>query len=67
MLAAAAFDALENVSMLRAIEGHTEGWPAVALYAAIPKFAIAAVGLAYVVIGALLGSGEPKRKAEPAQ
>jgi hypothetical protein len=67
MLAAAAFDALENVSMLRAIDGYTEAWPAVALYAAIPKFAIAGVGLAYVVVGALLGSGAPKRRAEPAQ
>ena len=30
-------------------------WPGVALYAAIPKFAIAGIGLAYVVLGAVLG------------
>jgi hypothetical protein len=58
MFAAAAFDAIENVAMLRVLSDHTETWPGIALYAAIPKFAIAGVGLAYVVAGALLGRGE---------
>lgn len=58
-------DATENVSMLRAIEGYTETWPAIALYAAVPKFAIAGLGLAYVIAGAILGRGEA-RPAQPA-
>jgi len=55
MLAAAAFDAIENVAMLRVIESHTATWPAVALYAATPKFALAGLGLAYVIAGAIIG------------
>ena len=55
MFAAAAFDAIENVAMLRVIEGYTATWPGVALFAAIPKFAIAGIGLAYVIAGAILG------------
>jgi hypothetical protein len=66
MFAAAAFDAIENFAMLRVINDHVETWPAVALYAAIPKFSLAALGLAYVVIGALLGSGASREAPDPA-
>ena len=55
MFAAGAFDAIEDVALLRVLGGHTATWPGIALYAAIPKFAIAGIGLAYVVVGALLG------------
>jgi hypothetical protein len=66
MFAAAAFDAIENVAMLRVIDGHTATWPGVALYAAIPKFAITALGLAYVIAGAVLGRGGRSRDPKPA-
>ncbi len=65
MFLAAALDAIENVAMLRVIDGHTTTWPGVALYAAIPKFAIAALGIAYVIAGALLGRGTAR--ATPAE
>lgn len=55
MFAAGAFDAIENVALLRVIDGNTETWPGVALYAAIPKFAITGIGLAYAILGAVLG------------
>jgi hypothetical protein len=65
MFLAGAFDAIENVAMLRVIDGHTATWPGVALYAAIPKFAITALGIAYVIAGALLGRG--KAREAPAE
>jgi hypothetical protein len=66
MFAAAAFDAIENFAMLRVIDGHTATWPGIALYAAIPKFAIAALGIAYVIAGAVLGHGGRSRDPKPA-
>ena len=66
MFAAAVFDAIENVAMLRVIDGHTATWPGIALYAAIPKFAIAALGIAYVIAGAVLGRGGRERDPKPA-
>ena len=57
MFAAAAFDAIEDIALLRVLGGHTATWPGIALYAAIPKLAIAGIGLAYLVVGALLGHG----------
>ena len=57
MFAAGLFDAIEDVALLRVLDGHTATWPGIALYAAIPKFAIAGIGLAYVVLGAVLGKG----------
>lgn len=65
MLAAGAFDAIENVALLRVVDGHTEAWPGVALYAAIPKFAITGVGLAYVILGVVVGRGEQAAEPEP--
>ena len=67
MFAAAAFDAIENFAMLRVIDGHTATWPGVALYAAIPKFAIAGLGLAYVIAGAVLGRGREGPKPAAGQ
>lgn len=71
MFAAAAFDAIEDVALLRVLDGHTDAYPGVALFAAIPKFALAGLGLAYVIGGAVLGRGgrapEPDRDATPAQ
>ena len=55
MIIAGLLDAIENVAMLRVIAGYTETWPGIALYAATPKFAIAGLGLAYVIAGAILG------------
>jgi hypothetical protein len=60
MFLAGAFDVIENLAMLQVIDGETATWPGVALYAAIPKFAIAGVGIAYVIVGALLGRGAPR-------
>jgi hypothetical protein len=63
-VAAGALDAIENAALLRVIDGHTEVLPAVALVAAIGKFALAAVAVVYAIAGAALGRG-PGR-AEPA-
>ena len=60
MFAAGAFDAIENVAMLRVLDDHIATWPGVALYAAIPKFSLAGLGLAYVIAGAILGRGNPQ-------
>jgi hypothetical protein len=66
MFIAGACDAIEDVALLRVVDGHTETWPGVALYAAIPKFAIAGIGLAYVIAGAVMGRSA-RREGEPAQ
>jgi hypothetical protein len=61
--AAAACDAIENAALLRVLDGHTEVYPGIALYAAIPKFALAGLGLAYVIAGAVLGRSAGREQA----
>jgi hypothetical protein len=61
--AAAACDAIENAALLRVLDGHTDVYPGIALFAAIPKFALAGLGLAYVIAGAVLGRGSGREPA----
>jgi hypothetical protein len=61
---AGALDAIEDAALLRVIDGHTDVFPAIALGAAIGKFALAALALVYAIAGATLGRGP--RRAEPA-
>jgi hypothetical protein len=50
--AAAAFDWAENVALaITLLDGPTSPWPAIALGAAIPKFAGAWAGLLYALVG----------------
>ena len=60
---AAACDAIENAALLRVLDGHTDIYPGVALYSAIPKFALAGLGLAYVITGVVLGRGSGREPA----
>ncbi len=55
-LGAALLDAFENYGLVRVLLGsQTDLWPAVAFWCAGPKFGIVALGLAYVVVGAMIG------------
>jgi hypothetical protein len=56
MFLAALLDALENYALIRVLLGSgNELWPVVAKWCAGPKFIIIALGLLYVVIGAIIG------------
>ena len=55
MLAAALLDALENYALIRVLLGSENAlWPAMARTCAGPKFLIVAVGLVYLLLGAVL-------------
>jgi hypothetical protein len=54
---AGALDAIENAALLRVVDGHTEVFPAIALIAAIGKFALAALAVVYAIAGLVLGRG----------
>lgn len=62
MFLAALLDALENYALIRVLlRSGNELWPVVAKWCAVPKFIIVALGLLYLVIGAIIGlltSGE---------
>jgi hypothetical protein len=60
--AAGACDAIEDAALLRVLEGHTDVYPAIALAAAIPKFALTGLGVIYGVAGLILGRSA---QAEP--
>ncbi|MEW6717786.1 MAG: hypothetical protein AB1345_09810 [Chloroflexota bacterium] len=52
---AALLDSVENIALIQVLLGiKGEIWPAVALWCALPKFIIVALGLLYVILGALL-------------
>jgi len=60
---AALLDSVENVSLIRVLVGsRLEAWPVLAHWCAIPKFAIVAVGIVYILLGGLIGliSGKAK-------
>jgi len=63
---AGACDAIEDAALLRVVDGHTATYPEIAFVAAVVKFALAGLGLAYVIFGAVMGRGA-KPEAEPAQ
>jgi len=50
--AAAAFDAVENAALAQLLFGAREElWPRLALFCALPKFALVAAGILYAVVG----------------
>lgn len=52
---AALLDAVENAALLTMLFGSVESpWPQVARWCAVPKFALVALGLLYVVLGIVL-------------
>jgi hypothetical protein len=66
---AGALDAIEDAALLRVLDGHTEAYPGIAFVAAVGKFALAGLGIAYVILGAVLGQAArapaPRRKPGP--
>ena len=63
---AGACDAIEDAALLRVLDGHTDFYPGVALVAAVGKFALAGLGVAYVILGAVIGRRAPESEDEPA-
>lgn len=65
-LLAALLDAVENYALIRLLLGAGEAlWPALARASALPKFALVALGLLYVLLGALALA--LRRPPEPAR
>ena len=59
-LAAAGCDAVENLSLLRVLDGHTDQpWPGIAFTFATAKFALIAGAVLYAVIGLVLTLRRP--------
>ena len=59
-LLAAACDAVENLSLLRVLDGHTDQpWPGIAFTFATAKFALIACAVLYAVIGFVLTLRRP--------
>ena len=59
-LAAAACDAIENVALLRVLDGHTDQpWPGIAFTFATVKFALSTAAILYAVVGFLLTLRRP--------
>ncbi|MSO40531.1 MAG: hypothetical protein EXQ70_01295 [Solirubrobacterales bacterium] len=56
-LGAAVFDAIEDGALLRMLDGHTDGWPTLALIAAIGKFTLFALAVIYILAGLFLSRG----------
>ena len=54
-LCAALLDAVENISLIQVLLGvESSFWPALALWCAIPKFIIVAMGLLYIAVSVVL-------------
>ncbi len=63
--AAALLDAVENYGLIRVLLGSDQAaWPVVAWWCAVPKFIIVALGLGYVIVGALVALVVRTRSAE---
>ena len=65
---AAAFDAIENIALLRVFDGHVDQpWPGIAFGFASAKFALLAVVIVYLVVGLLsLGRRVPLEESPSA-
>ena len=60
--AAALLDAVENYALIRVLLGADLSiWPVVARWCAMPKFIIVALGLVYVIVGALIAAAGSQR------
>ncbi len=67
-LVAAACDAVENLALLRVLEGHTDQpWPAIAFTFASAKFVLIAAAVLYAVIGFVLTLRASTRPASPSR
>lgn len=67
-LAAAACDAVENIALLRVLDGHTDQpWPGIAFTFASAKFALIAGSVLYAVIGFLLTLRRPASPSRTSQ
>ena len=67
-LVAAACDAVENVALLRVLDGHTDQpWPGIAFTFASAKFALSAAVVLYAVVGFLLTLMASGRPASPSR
>ena len=54
-IGAALLDSVENYALIRVLLGsEQELWPMTALWCAVPKFAIVALGLVYIIIGVVV-------------
>jgi len=59
-LAAAACDAIENVALLRVVDGHTDQpWPGIAFTFATVKFVLSTAAILYAVVGFVLTLRRP--------
>jgi hypothetical protein len=60
--AAALLDAVENYALIRVLLGVEQAiWPVLARWCAMPKFIIVALGLVYVIVGALTAIAGSRR------
>ena len=67
-LVAAACDAVENVALLRVLDGHTDQpWPGIAFTFASAKFLLIAAAVLYAVVGFLLTLRASGRPASPSR
>jgi hypothetical protein len=61
--AAALLDVVENYALIRVLLGTEQAiWPVIARWCAMPKFIIVALGLIYVIAGALSATAGSRRK-----
>ena len=55
LIGAALLDSVENYALIRVLLGsEQELWPMIALWCAVPKFVIVALGLVYIIIGVVV-------------
>jgi hypothetical protein len=67
-LAGAACDAVENLALLRVLDGHTDQpWPGIAFTFATAKFALIACAVLYAVIGFVLTLRRPASPSRTSQ
>ena len=67
-LVAAACDAVENLALLRVLDGHTDQpWPGIAFVFATAKFALITVAVLYAVVGFLLTLRGSRAPASPSR
>jgi hypothetical protein len=67
-LAGAACDAVENLALLRVLDGHTDQpWPGIAFTFATAKFVLTAAAILYAVIGFLLTLRRPASPSRTSQ
>jgi len=67
-LVGAACDAVENIALLRVLDGHTDQpWPAIAFTFATAKFVLIAAAVIYAIVGFLLTLRRPASPSRTSQ